>query len=167
MLPEIEVENFTKVLEGYGPEKTKMMIETHKFTDGYALFAMSWVSKIEEAAAVSRAARDAEEIKIQRSASEAAKRAADAAEIAAAEAVRASSAAERMATASELQLPISARQAVAAERAAREAERANRKATIALAIAIATMAASAIGIYVVHRDTIRPETPHEAVPLKL
>lgn len=65
---------------------------------------------------------------------------------------RASAAAERAAEAAE-------RAATAAERQADAAERANRKATTALAIATASIIATAVGIWVTHRDTEHPPIP--------
>jgi hypothetical protein len=92
---------------------------------GNQLF-FEWLKNKDQEAERLRDASQEEQIEIARSASPAAERAAVAAE-------RASAAAER--------------QAIAAERA-------NARASIALVIAIISIVATAIGIWIVHRDTL-------------
>jgi hypothetical protein len=114
-------------LEDEGEHKIRLYLASNRFTGQWLPIVTKWLAAKDQEAARLSAAFKSEEIEVARAASAAAQRAADAAE-------RASAAAERQATA---------------------AERANRTAVIALAIAIISIIATAIGIWVSHRDTTR------------
>jgi hypothetical protein len=111
-----------------GETQVRLRLPTGGWAPALEPIVIAWLAEKEREAARLSEASQAEQIEIARTASLAAQRAATAAE-------RASAAAERQATA---------------------AERANTKATIALAIAIISMIATAvitaIGIWITHSD---------------
>jgi hypothetical protein len=110
-----------------GEPEVRLLMANHRFNLEWEMAAIKWLSAKSQEAGRLRDASDAEQIEIARAASKAAERSAVAAE-------RASAAAERQAAA---------------------AERANTRATIALAIAIISILATAFNIWVAHRDATR------------
>lgn len=130
-----QMRDFIADLERRGRTQVRHDLDHGGIAPAFVFIASNWLSEKEHEAERRSEASRSEQLETAKRASAAAERAAAAAEKAASEAARAATAAERQATA---------------------AERANKKATIALAIAIISMATTAIvtviGITVTHWD---------------
>jgi cysteinyl-tRNA synthetase len=117
--------NVRERLEKLGPAQIRLLLSNGGWPNNLNIQAIEWLAEKDQESARLKDASQAEQAELAKEANAAASRAASAAE----------------------------RAAEAAERQAIAAEKANTRATIALAIAIVSIIATVVGIWIVHWDT--------------